>query len=376
MIRALHVQKVTGVAGSERHLLTLLPRMTRARFRPTMLVLEEADRPAEAFVSEMRASGIETLVLPLASNADVRCWRRVRRIIAGGGFDILHTHLIHGDFYGLSAAMTCRRAPRCVSTKHGYDNYDRTSRWYRLGRWFGARLDAIVTISDALQAKVEAAEGLPRRKMQTIHYGIEFGPSRERRPSQGAFRLVSVGRLVPVKGFDVLVAAMARLSQGREVSLTIVGDGPERERLAAQADRLGVANRIHFAGWQRDVRNFLDDADVFVLPTLGEGFGLAILEAMGAGLPVIASDTMAIPEIVLDGKTGRLVPPKDPDALARAIEALRDDPIGCLSLGVAGRQRAIDEFSVDRMVRRHEMLYESLVQPDLADKRTVIGAER
>jgi glycosyltransferase involved in cell wall biosynthesis len=362
MIRILHIQKVTAIAGSERHLLTLIPRLDRTRFATTMLVLEEPSRPADGFASEMAGAGVRVLRQPIRHDVDFTCWRQLRRRLAADRADIVHTHLIHADLYGLSAAATLRPRPVTVSSKHGYDNYERTSAFYQLSGWLNPAVDAVVTISDALQQKVAAAEGLPIAKMQTVHYGLDVGPANARHGSADRLRLVTVGRLVPVKGFEYLIRAIAELGpRGHDVSLTIVGDGPERSQLEALALDLGVADRIQFAGWQSDVRSFLDSADVFVLPTLGEGFGLSILEAMGRGLPVISTDTMAIPEIVIDGQTGRLVSTKDPVALAGAIRELLERPAWRVELGRAGHARATAMFSVDRMVERFEALYDGLM---------------
>jgi glycosyltransferase involved in cell wall biosynthesis len=362
LTRVLHVQKVAGIAGSERHLLTLLPRLDRARFRPVMVALESPGGGAADFAAAMRAAGVDTHVLPIRADADPRCLLHLRREIVSGRYGIVHTHLVHGDMYGTAAAATCRPRPIVVSSKHGYENYERTSLWYRLGALLGYGVDAIVTISDALQAKVADAERLPRSKMHTIHYGLDVPAHVPQRAPSMPVNLIAVGRLVPVKGFRFLLEAMARVPASASVHLTIVGDGPERASLEALAAELRVASRVTFAGWRQDVGAMLDRAAIFVLPTLGEGFGLAVLEAMGHELPVIASDTMSLPEIVHEGVTGLLVPPKDPAALARAITLLASDPEMRRAFGQAGRRRAAEMFSIDSMVTRTERLYQSLLE--------------
>jgi len=362
MIRVLHVQKVAGVAGSERHLLTLAPRLDRARFAASMLMLEEPTRRSDQFAEEMRASGVPVHRVSIRGDLDVQCWHAVRGIVRQG-FDIVHTHLIHGDLYGATAAMSVRPRPAVVSSKHGYENYSRTSALYRIGVVLNPAINRIVTISDALQEKVAAAEGLPRAKMMTIHYGSDLPADAEPLMPSEPLKLVSVGRLVPVKGHPHLLRALAALGpDASRVHLTIVGDGPEREALATLASELGIASRVYFAGWQNDVRRFLREAHVFVLPTLGEGFGLAVLEAMGEARPVIASDTMSLPEIVRHGETGMLVPPADPGALAAAIRICLDRPERLAEMGRAGRARGLAMFSVARMVGRTEEMYLDIMQ--------------
>jgi len=211
MIRVLHVQKVAGVAGSERHLLTLAPRLDRARFAASMLMLEEPTRRSDQFAEEMRASGVPVHRVSIRGDLDVQCWHAVRGIVRQG-FDIVHTHLIHGDLYGATAAMSVRPRPAVVSSKHGYENYSRTSALYRIGVVLNPAINRIVTISDALQEKVAAAEGLPRAKMMTIHYGSDLPADAEPLMPSEPLKLVSVGRLVPVKGHPHLLRALADLS--------------------------------------------------------------------------------------------------------------------------------------------------------------------
>ena len=136
----------------------------------------------------------------------------------------------------------------------------------------------------------------------------------------------------------------------------IVGDGPERERLERLAASLGIAQRVAFEGWQSDARDFLTTFDVFVLPSRFEGFPLVLLEAMLAGLPVVATDVGSVAEAVQDGETGLLVPPDDVQALNEALHTLLDDPDLRRKLGDAGRARAL-EFSPARMAREFEALY-------------------
>lgn len=363
MIRVLHIHKITGIAGSERHLLTLLPRLDRSRIAVSMLMLEEPGRAVDAFASEMQHAGIVVKRVTVARDLDPICWWNVRAAIRDAGVDIVHTHLIHGDVYGVTAAASMLPRPAVISSKHGYDNYDRTSRFYRVGRLLNPAIDRVVTISQALQEKVAAAEGLPRRKMVTIHYGLDLPATAEPVVPSEPLRLVSVGRLVPVKGFQHLLRAIAALGpDAQRVTLTLVGDGPERQALMALAEQLGISSRVRFAGWQKDVSRFLREAHVFVLPTLGEGFGLAVLEAMGEARPVVASNTMSLPEIVAHGETGLLVPPADPDALAAAMRACLGDPTRLTRMGVAGRARGMAQFSVARMVDRTQQLYEEIME--------------
>jgi glycosyltransferase involved in cell wall biosynthesis len=164
--------------------------------------------------------------------------------------------------------------------------------------------------------------------------------------------LVAVARLVPQKGIDIALRALAELP---DAWLVVLGEGPERTRLEALARELGVVGRTHFPGRVPDVAAWLRRASVVVHPARWEGFGLALLEAMLCAKPVVATHVSSIPEIVVDGETGILVPPDDPRALAHAVR--RAEP----RLGEAGLERARRAFSVERMARRTLALYERVL---------------
>ena len=169
----------------------------------------------------------------------------------------------------------------------------------------------------------------------------------------------TVARLNPVKRLDILLQAMMAL---RDVHTVIVGDGPERAQLRTVSERSGLADRAHFAGQQRDVRTWLAALDVFVLSSDWEGMSNALLEAMAAGLPVVTTAVGGTPEVVVDGETGLLVPPRDPAALAEAIATfLHNSDRRCI-MGRAGTERVRQCFSLERMVQQTQTLYEHLLE--------------
>jgi glycosyltransferase involved in cell wall biosynthesis len=210
-------------------------------------------------------------------------------------------------------------------------------------------------------------------KLLTIHNGVDVarfavrkGVSRAELGLREDLPIVgTVCRLVePKKGLAVLVKALARLNnraEARPCQALIVGEGPAERPLRALCDALDVTPWVVFAGLRRDVPRILSSLDVFVLPSRYEGFGIAIVEAMAAGLPVIASKIGGIPEIVIHGETGLLVPPDDPGALADALRELTANPERAKAMGQRGRQRAKALFSVEAMVKQHEDLYEQLL---------------
>ena len=167
-----------------------------------------------------------------------------------------------------------------------------------------------------------------------------------------------MGRLDPVKSLETLIQAMATVrSRCPDTMLVLVGDGPEQPRLAGEVRRLGLGAVVTFAGYRPDVRRIMPAFDVYVNASTTEGISLTILEAMSAGLPVIATAVGGTPEIVVEGKTGLLVPARHATALAEAILAVKSRPDGGAHLGVNGRARVVSEFSFDRMVEEYASAY-------------------
>jgi glycosyltransferase involved in cell wall biosynthesis len=165
----------------------------------------------------------------------------------------------------------------------------------------------------------------------------------------------SLGRLAPQKGYDVLVRALAELP---DVNAVIVGDGEERKRLHALATELGVSERLHILGWESDPRNYLTSFDLFVLPSRYEGFPLSIVEAMQAGLPVVASDVGSVAEALDGERAGLLVAPDDVGALVRAIAGLLADEERRARLGAHAREVALARYTSRAMADGFMRLYE------------------
>jgi glycosyltransferase involved in cell wall biosynthesis len=287
---------------------------------------------------------------PVTLRAHIRALRRLRA-------DVLQLNLITPwscRYALLAALLVAQRGVVAV------DHLPRstTSRLYRAFAVVSRRrIAARVAVGEASAREAERVEGLRAGSVRVIHNGVPDERLRTRERPPGELVLGSLGRLDPQKGYDVLVEALVSLPG---VGALLVGDGAEAEALRRLAADHGVSERLHITGWQERPRDYLTAMDVFVLPSRYEGLPLAIVEAMLAGLPVVASDVGSVREAVVDGETGFLVPPGDPSALVRSILRLRDDPALRRGLGEAGRARALREFSVDAMARAYEQLYRSL----------------
>jgi glycosyltransferase involved in cell wall biosynthesis len=225
-------------------------------------------------------------------------------------------------------------------------------------RWNLRRADVHVSVFSEGARRLERWIGLPEGSVRVIHNGVVDRPVTPLpRPVSGPI-IGTIGRLAPQKGQDVLLTALRALPG---VTAVLVGDGPDREKLQAMARDLGVEDRVLMPGWLEDPRAWLPAFDVFVLPSRVEGLPLAIIEAMLASRPVVAASVDGIPEEVLDGRTGILVPPEDPGTLAEAVGSLLDDPDRRERMGQEGRRFAADSFSVEGMVAAYESLYDELL---------------
>jgi glycosyltransferase involved in cell wall biosynthesis len=230
------------------------------------------------------------------------------------------------------------------------------------------RSDAVTAISTHTASEVHRL--VPEARVHLIPFGAAIAPGDTppvRRAVSRPFRLLFTGRLVARKGVDVLLRALALL-EGRDVRLAVVGDGPLRARWTEQAAALGLGDRVEFAGFVAagELTRRFDECDAFVLPAVEdakgdvEGLGVVLIEALLHARPVIASASGGIPDIVLDGRTGLLVPPGDAPALAGAIARLMDDPALGARLTEAGRAHVEERFSWDAIVARLAGIYETV----------------
>ncbi len=349
-MRVLHVHRIGGIGGSERHLLALLPALAERGVDVRFLGLDDpAGAPGpfyEALAVPFSRVAAPRHLDPLLAGRVVRAGRALRP-------DVVHTHLVHADVYGGLAA-----GRRLVSTKHNDDPF-RTGPFRFVERALARRARRVIAITEALARFQVERVGLPADKVVTIHYGLDDVPAawgeNPRDDLPGARVLLAVCRLEPQKGVDVAVRALPAVRERHpDAHLVVLGEGSERERLERLAAELGVP--VHLLGRVPDVGAWLRRADLLVHPVRWEGFGLALLEAMLAGLPVVASRVSSTPEVVADGETGLLVPPDDPAALAAALCRILDHPS---DYGEKGRARARAEFSVARMADRTLAVYEA-----------------
>jgi glycosyltransferase involved in cell wall biosynthesis len=354
-----HLQKVAGIAGSETHLLSLLPALRERGWDVRMSMLHEREPGAAEFMAELAGRGVPVDAIRLRADVDPLAFVRLTAHLLRRRPALLHTHLVHGDVYGQLAGVVAA-VPVRFSTKHGFNEF-REGRGFALAdRLVASLADTHIAVSRGLARYLAETEGFSEDGFQIVHYGIRA--REEPPPHVGPPRLLCIGRLIPIKGHLVLLRAFAgAVEEVPELELRIAGRGPLDSGLHAVALELGVADKLRFLGHVVPIQRAIEEASVVVVPSLGEGFGMVALEAMERRRPVIASAVGGLLDIVADGVTGRLVAPGEVEPLRDTIVELVRDPVRAARMGDAGRRHAIHRFGEERTVDRTELLYRALL---------------
>ncbi|MCG5053234.1 MAG: GT4 family glycosyltransferase PelF [Myxococcales bacterium] len=363
-MRVLQVMNTLEIGGAEALVLNLARRIDTRRF-----ALEIASLTTDGTLGpEFRALGLPTHVLDRRAGRDPLLPVRLAALVRRRRIDVIHSHNVGPWLYGGLAAAVARRP--LVHTEHS--NLFPHQKGLKLAeRALSLPWLTHTVVADAERVKRKlVAQGIDSSRVRTIMNGIDtnaFTPGSDRRGPRERLGLEpqdlvvgTVGRLVPVKDQACLLEAFAR-TEVPHARLVLVGDGPLRRELEDKAQHLGIGARVVFAGGRRDVADLLPAFDVFVLSSKSEGLPLTVLEAMASGLPVVATDVGALAEAVIPGRTGRLVPPENPAALAEALTALLKDREMREGMAAAGLARARAHFDLGFMTREYQSLYEAAV---------------
>ncbi|MDQ0321103.1 glycosyltransferase involved in cell wall biosynthesis [Pararhizobium capsulatum DSM 1112] len=333
--------------------------------------------------------GVPFLPVPMERSlsplSDIRSFGKLRKALRDGAFDIVHTHMSKAAMLGGLASATSG-IPVTINTAHNLGFLALSNPAARGLFWIYDRLlfalttDAVITVSGRVRDGIIRSGIAPGDKVVSIHNGIEAGRFPTDRDRASAIRhtfgiedshplIVTVARLVWFKGLhDLIDAAALVLEKEPNARFLIVGSGPQLDELRAKTVALGIADRVIFAGERRDVPDILSAADIFALTSVSEGLPISILEAMAAGLPVVATDVGGISELVAEGETGFLVPAREPREIANRILRLTADAGLRQSFGTAGRDRVTKAFSPEQMVTQTTRLYHQLLAAKAAGR--------
>ncbi len=366
-IRVLHVITSLGIGGAERLVVSAASGLSAARFDHAICCLAERGPLA----GEAEAAGVPVFCVgefpglrhPIAFARLVRTIRAFRPTI-------VHTHLQSANLYGRLAARLAR-VPVVVATEHNV--YVRKARRYiYVERLLARTTDALIAVSGQVQQSLSSQLGIAPSAIRVVRNGVAASaPSGQRVAELRArlgdradgIRLGCVASLTPKKGHEALLRAVARLRE-RDIicSLLVAGDGPERPRVEALVEGLGLARHVHFLGVVPHAADVLAMIDVFVLPSLVEGLPLALLEAMYAGKAVVATSVGGVPEVVRSGENGLLVSPGSDTELADAIATLARSAELRNRLGAAARETIEGGFTEAAYLESLSALYVELAE--------------
>ena len=363
MIKLLYVIPTLDRSGAEKQLALLARGLPPSEFDVHVCALTRGG----PFEAELRDAGIPVTVLGKPLKLDPFALWKLTRLMRRFKPDVVHTWMFTANAYGRVAARWAG-APVVIASERNVDRWK--SGLHRLiDRRLAGRTACVLANSQGVAAFYRR-QGIEADKVRVIYNGIATTECREGdstavRRELGlpeTARVVGfIGRLAPQKRVKDLIWAADLLKVIRDdVYLLVVGDGPQRERLVQFARDVEILDRVRFLGHRPDVPRLLQAIDVLWLASDFEGMPNVVLEAMAAEVPVVATDIPGTNELVVDGETGFLVPVGDRAAFARQTRKLIEDPRLARRMGAAGRERVVEGFSVDRMIREHAQLYREL----------------
>ncbi len=366
-LKVIHLVEDLKIGGAERVIADTALGLDRKKYDASVWCVTRGGETA----SELSEKGIEVKILGISSYHNPLNTFKMIRLLKFARPDIVHTH---GYFASVIGRLAARKAGIPVILAHVHSTYwEYKKRHLMIERKLSRFTHKIICCSKAVENFVKNTEKITDNKTIVIYNGVdeerfcplksptsiraEFGMSEE------AAVVGTVSSLTPHKGHEYLIqAASLVLNTLPSAKFIIVGDGPLRKRLEDQAKNLDIHPAVIFTGTRKDIPEILSLMDVFVLPShTREGLGIAIIEAMAAERPVVATEIGGIPEVVNDGETGLLVPPGDAEALSKAIIELLRNPKKTKEMGVKGRTRVKEKFTTKKMLSEIEHVYMSLI---------------
>ena len=364
-LNIIHVTLSLNVGGLENLVLKLLSKIDRTKYIPHVCTMTANSD----LVGEFLANNIPVYVVEKREGIDWSLAFRLRDLFRRLNVEIVHTHNIAPYLYATIGAKMAG-VSIVIHTEHS-NLFAHQKKLMSAERILSKFTDVIISDSEKVTKQLLCGQKIDPNKVKTIINGIDTDSFAESaRINLSASQIPEnhkvigiVARLVPVKNHRLLLEAFSMIRQrsGR-THLVIVGDGPLREKLESEAQRLGIAENVVFLGNRRDVPELMSTFNLFALSSLDEGLSLTLLEAMSSGLPIVATEVGGNPEVVIHGETGFVVPSQNPIAFAQACVKLLSDDNLAREMGRRGLERVRKFYSLDKMTRRYEQVYERLTQ--------------
>lgn len=367
-LKVIHVIGGGEFGGAEQHIIQLLSLMSQQEVKGKVICFYEA-----GLSKALRDQGDDVEVLHFG-RFDFRLISGLRRVFSHEQPDIIHTHGVKANFFARIAARTLKSTP-LVTTVHSLLRFDYINRVAyavasSMEHYTRSMNDHFIAVSHAIKDSL-LEEGVSDKEVTVVHHGIDFqryalegkGSLRtELALPEEAYVIGVVTRLVKIKGMEFIIGAMPQILEINPMArLVIAGVGPEEANLKQLAGKLGVREKVVFAGFQEDVGSCLSSFDSFVSASLSEGLGLNVLEAMAASIPVVATKVGGILDFMKDRENGLLVEPSSSAALSSAIIQLMNDPELSSKLAQAAKQLVKQEYSPDKMSHETVQVYEKIL---------------
>ena len=360
-IRILHLTETAGPGGAEMLMVRLVERLGE-KYESKVGLIKDG-----WLAAEMKKRHVPVLLLENGGSGHVTLIRELVSTIRREKIDLIHSHEFLMNTYGAVASILSG-VPQ-LATVHGRQYYGDRLRRRAMYRALSRR-SCLVAVCEATKEYLVQRVGVAPRRVRVVHNGVnveEVGRGEDSRMGSGASQRVqticTVGRLSRVKNHsDLLVAVRELINKWPDLQLLVVGRGRLEGVLKQQVMELGLAQNVCFAGHLENLREVWPRVDVFVLPSLSEGLPLSLLEAMAAGVPVVATRVGGVGEAIEDGKTGLLVPPGDRQALAEGIMKLLDDRTLARQMGKSAQETVVRRFSLTQMVQAYQGIYADLLR--------------
>jgi glycosyltransferase involved in cell wall biosynthesis len=388
-VRVMRIFSRLNVGGPSIHVVLLAAGLDPERYETTLVIGREGEREG-SFMDYARAHAVTPIVIPTLGRAirplrDALSFLSLCRLMVRVRPHVVHTHTAKAGALGRLAALVTG-APVVVHTFHGtvfsgYFGAVGSGLYGAVERLLARWTDVVVAVSPAISKELHSQSLAPRSSIETISLGLELDRyTRCRRSNRlhtvlgfdPADKIVGfVGRLVAIKDVPTLLQAMQLVKRRwPSARLVLIGDGPERGRLESSVHELGMEAWVRFLGFETELENLYPELDVVVNCSLNEGTPVALIEAMAAGVPVVATDVGGTPDVLEHGVLGELIPPGNPTELAKAIARCLEGGTKLASKTALARERVVPRYGSDRLCRDIGALYSRLLEPEVALSET------
>jgi glycosyltransferase involved in cell wall biosynthesis len=379
-MKVLFIQKEGGIFGAEQFQLRTIPALIAKGIEIEFLRLYTTHQLGlnSPFVEKLEGLGVNTFQLKITNIPLPSQFFKMKKIIKEGNYDIIHTHLIHADFYMRIIKTYFNLPVKWLSTKHGYDNkftakygFDASKQKYTpyflISKWVENKVDGSFTISDGLLDFFQKTGMVKKNRMKRIHYGFDFDKVEVDPDGKSNFKIYQnqifiAGRLIEFKGHKYLLEAISLLrNRFQDIGLVIAGTGDLDNELKQKVESLGIKSNVTFLGYNSEISKWMKSSDVVAVTSISEGFGVVFLEAFNSKTPVVSFDVPSGNELMVHKETGYLAKPYKSKHLAQNIEYILNNKTEASKVAERSYGKLKNYFNLHRMTDEIIEFYRSIL---------------